>query len=191
MNASCGTRSFRMRASEMTAAPTSVNVSENRYKVSVLPGSLGSYPSRMPYAAPSAASWAIARSTKMTLRLRTWIPRYPWMPVTMRHIASGAHHQASSRLFTARLSLQGFDQAVERVVDELEVVVRAGLPARLVRDNRHLGARLLREPPRVRRVVEVVDDDQLDLLRPDGLHQVAKVRRPPRRPPRLPARAAS
>ncbi len=74
MNASCGTFSWRMRVSAKTAAPTKVNPSENRYTVVASPCS-GSYPSSTATVEPSAAICASVRSTKMTLRLRTWIPR--------------------------------------------------------------------------------------------------------------------
>ena len=62
-----------MRVMENTAAPTMVKASEKPFVAQGSPTM--SQPSSAPQTAPNAAIVASARSTKITLREMTWMPR--------------------------------------------------------------------------------------------------------------------
>src|SRR4051812_19391738 len=103
----------------------------------------------------------------MTPRSTTWTPRYAWMPVRIRLATNGAARNASidvsSTLFRPAL-LDGVDQQVQVVVEQLEVVRHLFRAPDRRRHDEHFAARAPAD--RVRRLqVEVrLDEHQLHPL---------------------------
>ena len=71
ITASCGTRPRRIREAEKMAAPRTA-APRPKARLPELPGS---WPKRNDTMAPKATIWARARSTKITSRRSTWIPK--------------------------------------------------------------------------------------------------------------------
>src|SRR5262245_57390815 len=99
--------------------------------------------------APRAAICARARSTKITPRSTTWMPRYAWIPAMIRLAAKGAARNCrmvvsmSSFLLGAGFP-DGRDDPGKDGVEELDVVGDLLLASHRGRQDHHLGACLAR-----------------------------------------------
>src|SRR5262249_5255726 len=180
MIASCGIRACRLRTNEKMPAPMNVN----RRLIQYTPGECGSpfdQGIRIDSVPPSAAIWASERSTKMTPRSTTWTPRYACIPVRMRLATNGAARNSSievSTLFAPSCLLDRFDEQVDVVIEQLEVVGDFLDPAAAGRHDQDVAADVAGDLLRRLQVEVRLDQDQLHVL---PLHVVDQIERVLRR----------
>src|SRR2546422_10276563 len=104
-------------------------------------------------------------STKTTSRERTWTPRYAWMPVSTRHIKTGAHRIAKRSPTTL---LEGLGQCRPVDLDRRNVVARALARAARRREAERLRSRLGRDALGQLEIVPGLHEDHLNAF---GLYQ--------------------
>src|SRR4051812_36446387 len=127
-------RALRPRNQEKSSAPSRVKARDNR---KVARGRVSPQPIRKPTQAPKEATWARARSTKMTPRRTTWYPKKLSTPVKSRQ---SPRAESAKGYWSISISAPRPGETVYDEVEMLQIIIGPDALARR-REAEHLDAR--------------------------------------------------